>query len=159
MTCGNCAGHGSVPTSQAQATVSNGGEEACTYCSGTGKVMCTACLVSLPTRSCVDVQLVASLYVSSGKDIALEFVCNELLFCTNIWARHCTVHPVLSIWVRFKTTLIAPVLSGTQLWHERCRAHVNDYVCHVAVWTHVVCTFDARVLVCIALSLSAEAWG
>ena len=46
LTCGNCAGHGSVPTSQAKATASNGGEEACTYCSGTGKVMCTACLVS-----------------------------------------------------------------------------------------------------------------
>lgn len=44
LTCGNCAGSGSVPVSQAQTTARNGGEETCPFCSGTGKVMCTACL-------------------------------------------------------------------------------------------------------------------
>ncbi|KAL0045576.1 hypothetical protein WJX82_010523 [Trebouxia sp. C0006] len=44
LTCGNCAGDGSVPVSVAQTTARNGGEETCPFCSGTGKVMCTACL-------------------------------------------------------------------------------------------------------------------
>lgn len=44
LTCGNCAGNGSVPISMAQTTARNGGEESCPFCSGTGKVMCTACL-------------------------------------------------------------------------------------------------------------------
>ncbi len=47
MTCGNCAGDGSVPVSVAQTTARNGGKETCPFCSGTGKVMCTACLVSM----------------------------------------------------------------------------------------------------------------
>ena len=49
LTCGNCAGDGSVPVSVAQTTARNGGEETCPFCSGTGKVMCTACLVSMST--------------------------------------------------------------------------------------------------------------
>lgn len=49
MTCGNCAGNGSVPVAAAQTTARNGGEETCPFCSGTGKVMCTACLVCATT--------------------------------------------------------------------------------------------------------------
>ncbi|KAL3133934.1 hypothetical protein ABBQ32_008382 [Trebouxia sp. C0010 RCD-2024] len=45
LTCGNCAGSGSVPVAAGKTTARNGGEETCPFCSGTGKVMCTACLV------------------------------------------------------------------------------------------------------------------
>ena len=37
-----------MPVSVIQTTARNRGEETCPFCSGTGKVMCTACLVSIP---------------------------------------------------------------------------------------------------------------
>lgn len=78
LTCGNCAGNGSVPVSVAQTTARNGGEETCPFCSGTGKVMCTACLVSsaqTDRQTCIQTHKPSPCYVAICALTAVPFLC------------------------------------------------------------------------------------
>lgn len=83
LTCGNCAGNGSVPVAAAQTTARNGGEETCPFCSGTGKVMCTACLV------CSTPLISLGLCMSIARCSAQSSICHPVLNKAHVQVHTC----------------------------------------------------------------------